>query len=381
MLFRKYHIQSMQKLQSLSGQAFGELGIRYLCNLLLVGLLCATTGTTSNAAGEKKIDLHSALDAGGFGYVDCQGTPDTTKGGKILLRDLRDLEHELNSDRNEEDYLTNSLQEELCDDGYVTVSYDQPGSRFIDPGACVPTALANFFCIQCGVCQKPREYERLVDLQRGGGGVFTDSLSFQPIVDILNSRDERTAKHVNLLKRESYCENDVWSSAYTVWRDWRSEWREDYRLERGGPFGIIIDLIIGEEVPEWKEYMQKNGFSLLHKWTKATRHHAQNGSWMSNPNPVLVSINDDSGESGHMTTVIGVNFNSREVVHNTWGRQYTTPWKVFRYLWEKSEFAAIYLDTEKTETRKNMKLRQELLAEMALTEEEKCFANPDCIPK
>lgn len=201
----------------------------------------------------------------------------------------------------------------VCDDG--TISYVQPdglpyqktsdGSRYLDIGVCGPTAVANVFCMQCGLCEKPISWLALTGLSVGGGtssGILRNALQ---------------SNKMNEVRKDSACPKN---SGYN-WQLEATNWlvklfgKKDPTLKK-----------LAYYVREWKIQNRKASPSNDRPW---------------NFNPVMVFLNDSN--VGHVTTVVRVNVQAQTVVHNTWGRQYVTAWDDFRRLWSVGDFHVIYL--------------------------------------
>lgn len=199
-----------------------------------------------------------------------------------------------------------------CSDS--TVSFEQPdGSQYVNWGACVPTAIANLFCMQCRMCELPSEWLGLTGLESGGG--------------VLTRRDLAPALRKEPLKRENaklrfdmgfYC------------RGFGALWKFQNALSSKGAKSLL----------EWLSYSTK-----IKPFQWETDNITKQNFLHSNSifNPVLIELNDYTGKSGHLTTVVGVDVDNKIVVHNTWGRQYRTRWKGFHELWEHGGFGALIL--------------------------------------
>lgn len=202
----------------------------------------------------------------------------------------------------------------VCNDG--TVSYRQPnglpyqktssGDRYLDIGVCGPTAVANVFCMQCGLCEKPISWLALTGLRVGGGTRDWDLLRALQSVKMSD------------IRQDSACPKNA---GYN-WKLDGSSWLQDYLLIRP----TLKDL----------RYM-----TLEWKIQNRTASPSNDRSW--NFNPVLVFLDDHTGKAGHVTTVVRVDLQAQTVVHNTWGRQYVTAWDDFRRLWYLGDFRVIYL--------------------------------------
>ena len=204
---------------------------------------------------------------------------------------------------------TKSSDYRVCQDG--TVSFVQPsglpyqkadGQRYLDIGACGPTAVANILCMQCGLCHKPISWLAITGLSQGGGTSSSDlwgALNHHKLSDV---------------KADSACPATV---GYT----WGI--REDVLF--GSP-PTLKDLAY--DTREWK--IQNRGASP-----------SNNRRW--DFNPVMVFLNDHTGKAGHVTTVVRVDLKNQIVVHNTWGRQYRTDWRDFERLWASADYRMHFL--------------------------------------
>ena len=202
----------------------------------------------------------------------------------------------------------------VCDDG--TVSYVQPdglpyqktpdGDRYLDIGVCGPTAVANLFCMQCGLCEGAIKWLALTGLRVGGGTKDRDlwnALQSDKLSDV---------------RKDSACPKNAGYNWQIVGRTWLSNW-------------------LGHEPT--LEYLRH--VSL--EWKIQNREASPSNDRLWNFNPVLVFLNDHTQNSGHVTTVVRVDVPAQTVVHNTWGKQYVTGWDDFRRLWLLGDFRVIYL--------------------------------------
>ena len=178
----------------------------------------------------------------------------------------------------------------VCDDG--TVSFVQPaglnyrkitGERYLDIGVCGPTAVANVLCMQCGLCEEPISWLAVTGLRKGGGTTDVD------LLHALNSRALDDAK------ADSSCPIIKHGAGY------RWEYYNDNLFT--SPL-TLKDLEY--HIREWR--IQTRGASP-----------SKHRPW--NFNPVMVGLNDATGNFPHVTTVVAVNLENKTVTHNTWGQQ------------------------------------------------------------
>ena len=183
-------------------------------------------------------------------------------------------------------------QPNICPDG--TRSFIQPLGGPSGVGLCGPTAVANLICMTCGECSDPWVYAVL-----GGINVDRGTTPSQLL--------RATNMAIPRLKVRQ-CRGYRW--AYV-------------------PYGSVSNL-------GWKKSHNTHKDAL--RWL-LTRWPKQRNAF----NPVIVGLSTGQ-KGGHYTTVVRLDGNT--VVHNTWGRQYRTPWKTFKWLWMGNE--ALYLTAPST---------------------------------
>ena len=200
-----------------------------------------------------------------------------------------------------------------CNDG--TVSFVQPTvNGAIDPGLCVHTALANIICMQCGTCLDPLSYIGEIGVMPNGGA--TSAMLMDALLKGLQSA------------KRKYCKEALWKVKLPT--------EPFHGRSFTGPDGKESD------VPYSPLY-------LLERWVYGARDHSSE-PYSADYYPVVVFLNSPDGESGHATTVVGIDHQVDDagtwvdyyVRHNTWGLQYKTPWAVFFKLWRHGG-DAIYL--------------------------------------
>ena len=200
----------------------------------------------------------------------------------------------------------------ICND--FTDSFEQPnGGIYVGWGACVPTAVANLLCMQCGICDIPENWIGLTGLEPGGGVFVSEDLT-----DALRE-GPTTPENTKLRERLSFsCEG------------FGALWRFRNALRAKGRRSLLEWLSYSTNIKSFQWVRDAvTGEPIL------TNHHKFN--------PVLVRLNDYTGKSGHLTTVVRVDLVNKIVVHNTWGRQFRTRWKGFHELWKHGDFGALIL--------------------------------------
>ena len=227
---------------------------------------------------------------------------------------------------------SNSNDIRICED--QSVSFVQPeglsfkkagGGRYLDIGACGPTAVANVLCMQCRLCEKPISWLSLTGLQKGGGTKVEDLHS------ALNS------EHIEKPKEDSTCPVGGGYS-WVLWFK-KTHWYQAYFSDP-----TMIDRQDHPNVPEFskEEPTLKHLEYLTLLYPIQTKKYSPSRQRRWNFNPVLVFLDDRKGGS-HVTTVIRVDTKEETVTHNTWGRQYVTPWTDFKRLWSIANFGTIHL--------------------------------------
>lgn len=219
-----------------------------------------------------------------------------------------------------------------CPDG--SISYVQPGGLpwqggELGLGACGPTAIANVFCMQCDLCPKdPTGYIRFTDIAREGG--VTDK-------NILRALNDQQFDEV---KSESACpiiQMPNYRGGY-VWDLWLKFYNRKPTPQEAKKF-------LNRAIRPW---------DIQEKWISPSQ---RRELYYWNLNPVMVFINDHTGNFPHATTVVEVDLSAEKeikykgetikltgtITHNTWGKQYVTPWPLFETLWASGGYRLIYL--------------------------------------
>ena len=210
----------------------------------------------------------------------------------------------------------------ICDDN--TVSFVQPGPKKYDFGACGPTALANAICMQCRVCLHPNAWYRATGMRPGGGTQASDLLV--GIENVMRDKDHKR-------KFKKHCKGYNWEQI-TISPDGNQ---------------ITTNRGLGWWLREWEGHTWFLWWEW-DAWEQESQAVRSVGGRNVRFNPVMVFLNDHTGESGHVTTVVGVerDGNTLLVIHNTWGKQYRTKWSTFKQLWKYGEFRALVLSPPST---------------------------------
>ncbi|MYF71732.1 MAG: hypothetical protein F4053_00530 [Proteobacteria bacterium] len=193
---------------------------------------------------------------------------------------------------------------ERCEDG--TYSFFQPGDPVKQSGYCGPVALANFLCNDYKFCREPLYFAHLAQQILGGGTTL----------------------------------EQLWETGsdalVTIYKLWTKTGKDKFELDRH-PYSMIFF----ENVIEFVKTYDKD-LSVEERLKNFLEYYLASDA---SDKSIIVGLGGPpatSPEQAHATTI--VDFDRNTVVHNTWMRQYTTPWHEFHALWKSAGYMAIVSD-------------------------------------